>query len=1116
MVNHYRVIRKIGSGGMGEVYLAEDTKLHRNVALKLLSSYYSSDADLKKRFMREAEATASLSHPGIVTIHEVDEHEGRPYFVMELVEGRSLSEYVKGKTLSFDELIDLMMLVCDGLAAAHGKGIVHRDMKPSNILVDSYGRPRIVDFGLAAISGGEQLTKTGSTLGTIGYMSPEQARGSGVDERSDLFSLGVVLYELVAARNPFTRQNHIATMQAILSETPDPLLRYRSDVPDILQGIVSKLLEKNRDLRYQSAKEVMADLRRLRSQSEPERFTETFMSVAQPGRGRRRRRIALAAGSALGAVAILIAAYFAISTVGDDGSSTGEGLIWDNSIAVLPFRDFSPNKDQEYLCDGMTDAIIGKLSVLNKLKVISMTSVMRYKEADRDIRKIGRELGVSTVLEGTVQRENQRIRVRAQLISVDSDAHLWSQTYDRELESIFSVQDDISRSIANAMELRLLGDEEQRLERHSTGNVDAYNLYMQGRYSWRKRTEEHIRSAIQFFERAIRLDTNYALAYSGLADAWAVLPSYSSHPRDEGIANAKRAASRALEIDDKLAEAHASMGLILYNDDEEEAENEFKKAIDLNPGYSWAHVWYSNLLNRQNRFEESVRQLEIAYRLDPLNTVTLINLALRKAAVYQWDEAGEYHRRALEIEPTSNVRDRYARYLANRGEFEEALEHYLQIIEEQPDDAGAYFEASEIYGVQGRFGEALDLIDRYFEASADSLMTEYLRGNFYYQVEQYDSALIYYNRALEIRPDSVGLLEEIGLTLSQLGDSDAAIETADRLTGLRPDVSGSWYVAGQVHLLSDRPDDALSAYRRAFDLNTESVGALQGHLAACLYLREFDQAEALIEEISESTHESFKATAVIGRAGMHILQGKLQESLAVLNSSLAADSTPGQYTSAYFKSILRMLVLHQLGDRRSALADASRVIELRSRISPGDVLAWRDYRAGLLAEIGDFDRAEAVVDDLRRRIESRRIESSGQSLDTFGLDLSLGSVALAKGDAYEAVGHLEAAVRGSSNRFSVNFLQSRLMLGRAYLEAGMNEEAKHQFALLKSIKAPDFLVAATWVAMIPYYLAVACDRSGELETARDYYREFVEAWGEADAEITELSDARSRLSELQN
>jgi tetratricopeptide (TPR) repeat protein len=553
------------------------------------------------------------------------------------------------------------------------------------------------------------------------------------------------------------------------------------------------------------------------------------------------------------------------------------------------------------------------------------------------------------------------------------------------------------------------------------------------------------------------------------------------------------------------------MGLITYHEDAEEAENEFKRAIDLNSGYAWAHVWYSNLLNRQNRFDESLEQLEIAYRLDPLNTVTLVNLAMRKAAVFKWDEAESYYSRALEIEPTSSLRERYAEYLASRGRLEDALGQYLQIIDEQPGSPDAYFEASEIYGVKGRFAEALDLIGMYFGASADSVMTEYMRGNLYYMVEQYDSALAYYKKALEVRPDSLGLLEEIALTYSQLGDNDAAIRTADRLTDLRPDVPGSWYVSGHTYMLADRPEHAISAYKKALDLNSESISAYQGQLAACLYLRDFDQADALIENMSEAEGESYEAMAAIVSAIIHVLQGKLRESLTVLDASLLADSTSGEYMYAYEKSVLKMLVLHQLGDRRSALAEASKIIELRSKTNPGDAVAWRDYKAGLLAEIGDIDRAGQVVDDLRRRIES-----GGNPRSTFALDLSLGAIALADGNTEAAVRYLESAAKGFSNRYNVNFLQTRFMLGKAYIEAGMPEEAKHQFALLRSAKAPDFLRTTTWVALIPYYLAVAHDESGELEKAHVYYREFVEAWAGADTVISELSHARLRVSELQD
>ncbi|MEW5795936.1 MAG: protein kinase [Candidatus Zixiibacteriota bacterium] len=556
MVSHYRIVEKIGAGGMGEVYLADDTRLDRHVALKFLPPHLCQDEGCRARFIREAQAAAKLSHPNIVTVHEVSELHGRPYIVMEHVEGQSLLEVIKGPGLTPDRVINLVIQVCDGLTEAQKYGVVHRDIKPSNILIDSHGRAKLLDFGLAAVRGTDKLTKTGSTLGTLGYMSPEQASGRTVDERSDLFSLGVVLYETITGRRPFTGEDEAATLHAVTHETPQPLARFCAHVPDGLQQVVDKALQKDPSVRYQSASGMMADLRLLRRRS-----YDTDQTIKRPDA---KSRYLLPVVGMVTLILILIAVgYFALERT---RLSSGQvSTRWTNSIAVLPFRDFSANRDQEPFCDGMTDALIGRLSAIKDLKVISMTSVMRFKSPDRDLKKIGHDLQVEKILEGSIQRDSGAVRVRMQLINVEDDAQLWSDQYDSELKSVFTIQDDISRSIVEAMKIELLGGEETALVKRATNSEEAYGEYVQGRYHWRKRNEDAIKKAIEHFETAIKYDSNYALAYSGLADAWSVLPTHSFITTEDALPKAREAAEKALELDDRLGEAHVSMGLVLTN-----------------------------------------------------------------------------------------------------------------------------------------------------------------------------------------------------------------------------------------------------------------------------------------------------------------------------------------------------------------------------------------------------------------------------------------------------------------------------------------------------------------------------------------------------------------------
>ncbi|UCG62335.1 MAG: protein kinase [Candidatus Zixiibacteriota bacterium] len=602
MVGHYRIVEKIGAGGMGEVYLAQDTKLERSVALKFLSTFLCADDDCRKRFTREAQAAAKLSHPNIITIHEVSEYQGRPFFAMEHVEGRSLKEHASGKDITIDQILELAIQICEGVRAAHDKGIIHRDIKPSNVLIDSHGRARIVDFGLAAVAGANQLTKTGSTMGTVGYMSPEQVTGADVDQRSDLFSLGVLLYELVTQRNPFRRDTEAATLRAVSDETPEPLARFKSDVPDGLQTIIEKSLEKNVETRYQTAAGIISDLKRLK------------------------REIAQA-------------------------TPTTAGL---PSIAVLPFANLSADPEQEYFCDGMAEEIINALTHVEGLRVVARTSCFAFKGKTVDIREVGRQLNVSAVLEGSVRKAGNRLRITAQLVNVADGYHLWSERYDRDSEDIFAIQDEISLAIVNNLKVKLLKEDEAALTKRHTADPEAHKLYLKGRYFWSRRTRESFEKAIEYFKIATEIDPNYAQAYAGMAASYNDLPNYSSIPPAEAYPLAKEAAMKALELDPDLAEGHTALGLILrdYEWDWEGAEKAFKRAIELNPAYETAHQWYAHLLGYLGRADEAVAEMSKSYELDPLSLAVNRNFGFLYYLLHRFDDALTMLHRAAELDPT--------------------------------------------------------------------------------------------------------------------------------------------------------------------------------------------------------------------------------------------------------------------------------------------------------------------------------------------------------------------------------------------------------------------------------------------------------------------------------
>jgi len=636
-ISHYKILEKLGEGGMGVVYKAQDTKLDRIVALKFLPAQYASDKELKSRFKREAQAAAALNHPNIITIHEVAEYENRPYFAMEYVEGESLKDLITRKDLSIDKVADIAMQICEGLAKAHEVGIVHRDVKPQNILIDKDGRARILDFGLAKLKKDAMLTRTGSTVGTVAYMSPEQAQGEEVDYRSDIFSLGVVLYEMITGQLPFKSEHEAAMIYSIVNENPEPLARYKSNVPDELKRMVDKTMVKSREMRYQHVDDLRADLIQFKTEVESG-VTKTLMTKAKPS----------------------------------------------PSIAVLPFTNLSADKEQEYFCDGMAEEIINALTHVEGLRVVARTSAFSFRGKKIDIREIGRNLNVQALLEGSVRKAGSRLRITAQLVNVADGYHLWSEKYDRDIGElscpgdIFAIQDEISLAIVDKLKVRLLGGEKAGLVKRHTKDLDAFNLYLKGRYFWNKRTEESLKWSIEYFNQAIEKDPGYALAYAGLADSNLTLQDYTFVSPKETLPKAKEAAHKALEIDSMLAEAHNSLAQVMFREwDWEGAEREHKLAIELNPNYATAHHWYSLVLTYMGRFDEAVAEMRLALELDPLSLVINRNLGMGLYYARRYDQALEQLQKTLEMEPTFSLTHAgLGEVYVQKAMYEEALKEF--------------------------------------------------------------------------------------------------------------------------------------------------------------------------------------------------------------------------------------------------------------------------------------------------------------------------------------------------------------------------------------------------------------------------------------------------------
>jgi serine/threonine protein kinase/Tfp pilus assembly protein PilF len=669
-VSNYRVLEKLGQGGMGEVYLTEDTKLNRKVALKFLPLQYVSDTDLKARFKREAQAAAALNHPNIITIHEVGEHEGRPYIAMEYVEGGLLKDLIRADKMSVAQVTDLAAQISDGLARAHQSGIVHRDIKPQNILIDADGRPRICDFGLAKLRREVMLTQTGTTLGTIAYMSPEQSRGEEVDHRADIWSLGVVIYEMLTGQRPFKGDHDQAVIYAILNSQPEPILGIRPDAPGALVRIVDKAMAKDPDERYQNAAEMAHELVSLKTELDSQ-ATKTVMAERNMS----------------------------------------------PSIAVLPFANLSADKEQEYFCDGMAEDIINALTQVEGLRVVARTSAFAFKGKHQDIRQIGKELSVNSVLEGSVRKSGNRLRITAQLINVADGYHIWSEKFDRDLADVFAIQDEISLAIVDKLKVKLLGDEKEKMVKRYTQNLEAYDLYLKGRYHWNRRTPESIKKAVAHFEQVIEKDPDYALAYAGLADCYSMLAQVFVIGSKEAFPKARELVEKALEIDETLAEAHASLAYILwsYAWDWIGMEREFRRAIELNPKYATAHQWFAMALAPLRRTSEAIQEIKKALELDPLSLI--INTSAGYVYLYsgQDEKALKQAEKILDIDPTFDFAHLISALVnERRGRYGEAVERYLKgvTIFFSQEELTALRDAYSSSGWTGYLGKRVEILQQ--------------------------------------------------------------------------------------------------------------------------------------------------------------------------------------------------------------------------------------------------------------------------------------------------------------------------------------------------------------------------------------------------------------------
>ncbi len=793
----FKIISSIGKGGMGEVFLAQDTKLDRKVALKILPSEFAEDKDRMSRFVREAKSASALNHPNIITIHEIGESDGTHFIATEFIDGKTLGDYSKANPLNYKSALEIAIQVASALDEAHSAGIVHRDIKPDNVMIRANGLVKILDFGIAKLSGrgdaetrghGEEdktliatsprqpvsashKTSPGMIIGTPNYMSPEQARGKDVDHQTDIFSFGVVFYEMLSGNSPFAGETVSDVIAAVLTKEPKRL----NDIPVELEEILNKSLEKDKKNRYQTAKDLLKDLQEAKEELDfkvrvPARVTPLGVKTSD----NQATQILQASTTAeeITPQGVTLTKYFAaglLTLVLAVGGFFGYKFLSPttkqiNSIAVLPFENRSGNADSEYLSDGLAESLIYRLSQIPDLKVSPTSSVFRYKGKETDPQVVAKELGVDSVMTGRITQRGDNLTISVNLVDTRNGKSLWGEQYERKMSELLKTQREIASEITNKLQLKLSGASEQKLAKKYTDNNEAYQLYLKGRFYWNKRDEENLRKAIEQFKAAADKDPNYALAFVGLADCYLLLPFYSGGSSTEALRQAKSYVTRALEIDDSLSEAHASLGFCSWQSwNWAEAEKSFKRSIELNPNYASARQWLAQYWQIAGRDAEAETEYKRAIELEPLSPILYHVLALRYTRKGDLKAAEEQCQRAIELNPNwYYIRFNLALVYAKQGRNAEAIAEAEKSVELSKRQSIPLGVLGYIYAKAGRKTDANNMIEELKEISQKQQADGIDIARVYIGLGDKDQAFVWLEKEFQSRNPKLPLLLGFG------------------------------------------------------------------------------------------------------------------------------------------------------------------------------------------------------------------------------------------------------------------------------------------------------------------------------------------------------------------